>query len=91
MSTRAKQLRLQAIQIQLDTAFTYCSTAEKALFFGQVDNASKAVGNARHIAQKTREHIVEPHHVPEESLPSLQERLIKLDTQISSLEARLSS
>ncbi len=90
LSARAKQLRLQAIQAQLDSAFTCCSTAEKALLFGQVEKGRKAVVSARHAAQKARKHIAEPHHVPEEFLPSLQDRLTKLDAEISRIEASLS-
>ena len=88
VALRAKQLRLDAIQTQLDTGFTYCSTAEKALFLGKVEQGRQALANARHVAQKTREHMDEPHHVPDESLAGLHDRVKDLDAQISSIEGR---
>ena len=88
VAIRAKQLRLDAIKTQLDTGFTYCSTAEKALFLGKVERGRQALAHARYVAQKTREHMAEPHHVPDESLPGLHERVKELDAQISSIEGR---
>lgn len=88
VALRAKQLRLDAIQTQLDTGFTYCSTAEKALFLGKVERGRQALAKARYVAQKTREHMAEPHHVPDESLQALYDRVKGLDAQIYSIEGR---
>ena len=83
------QLRVKAIQSQLDAALTYCSTAETALaVLGRVENARRAIEKARRAAELVRAHINEPNHVPADSLNRINERLTELDTRISSIEAR---
>jgi len=84
------QLRLRAIQSQLDAAFTYCSTAETALtVLGRVENARRAIEKARRAAELVQAHVNEPNHVPADSVDRINERLTELDTRVSSIEARL--
>lgn len=83
------QLRMKAIQSQLDAAFTYCVTAETALsVLGRVENARRAIERARRAAELVRAHVNEPNHVPADSVDRIKERLTELDSRISSLQAR---
>jgi hypothetical protein len=88
VQSRAAQLRIRAIQLQLLAAFNFCSTAQNALVLGRVQCFREAIENARHTAQTVRVHLDEPHHVPADSIAGIRDRLAELERQLSRLEAR---
>jgi len=88
LNARSAQLRVKAIRLQLDAAFTFCSTAGTAFILGRVQNAREAIANARHTAEAVHIHLAEPNHVPADSVASIADRLAQLENEISGLEGR---
>ena len=89
---RPAQLRLKAMQSQLDAAFIHCATAETALtVLRRVEDARRAIEKARHTAEVIRAHVNEPNHVPAESIARINGRLRELDKRISNIKARWSA
>ena len=85
---RSTRLRVRAMELQLSAAFTFCSTAENALDLGRVQNARKAIGNARRTALVVGLHLDEPNHVPADALANIADGLAELKTLISRFEER---
>jgi hypothetical protein len=86
---KGAQLRLRAMESQLDAAFNYCSTAQNALaVLGRVKDARRAIENARHTAESVRAHVNEPNHVPADSVAGINDRLAELGGRISRVETR---
>ena len=91
-SRTAAHVRLRAIESQLTSAFTYCTTGENALVvLGRVKTARRSIEKARHTAEKVRTHVREPNHVPADSVAGINQRLAELDRRISVIEARLAA
>lgn len=91
-SKTAAQVRLQAMELQLTSAFNYCSTGENALaVLGRVATAQHSIEKARHAAEKVRTHVEEPNHVPADSVTGINERLAELDRRIFDIEGQLAA
>jgi hypothetical protein len=56
-----------------------------------MEHARLAIEKARHVAEVVRAHVIEPNHVPADSVASIHERLTGLDTRISTIKARFPS
>jgi hypothetical protein len=89
LSARCAQLRVEAMGLQLSSAFRFCTTAENALIFGRVQNAREAIAKARRAADRVRLHLDEPNHVPADAVASIADQLADLETVISRWEGRL--
>jgi len=89
ISARSALLRLRAVRLQLETAFTVCSTAENALLLRRVREARQAIQNAKHTAHWVHVHLDEPNHVPADSLADTRDTLVELESLVSRLEAQL--
>ncbi len=87
--SKAAELRVQAIRLQLRSGFHFCATAENAAGLGDLQLGRNAVRNARKVAEGVRAHLKEPHHVPAESLVSLRTELVKLQAHLAAVEGRL--
>lgn len=89
ISARSVQLRLQAMELQLAAAFTSCETAENALLIDRVQNARKAIEHAKQTVRNVRVNLDEPKHVPANSVVGLRDKLARIESLVSRLEARL--
>lgn len=88
LSFRSAQLRLKAMQVRLAAAFSFCSTAETALYLGNQEHARQAIENARQTALNVRVHLDVPNHVPADSVRGVRDSLTELEESISRLEMR---
>jgi hypothetical protein len=90
LGLKGAQLRLRAMQSQLDAAFNYCCTAQNALaVLGRMMDARTAIEKARHTAELVRVHVNQPNRVPADSVAGVKDRLAELGGRISRVETRL--
>ena len=88
LHARCAQLRVEAMALQLSSAFRVCTTAENAVVLGRFRNAREAIANARRTAERVRLHLDEPNHVPADAIASIADQLTELETLISRCEER---
>jgi hypothetical protein len=85
----AAELRTLAIDMQLITGFTWCRVVETELLFGHVAEAENLLAYLGHSVHSISKHLNEPRHVTESELPSLQNRLRALESEIRNIKTRL--
>jgi len=89
LKTEAAQTRAQAIQSQISAAFTLCEMAKAEVGYGRGDVARRLLSKPPHTAETIAHHLDTPNHVPPNQVDQLHDELVRLESQIHSLEHAL--
>jgi hypothetical protein len=77
---------MQAIQVKLDLASTYCSTVEIEIKYGHFDRAKVLLPTLRSTVEALTAHIYNPAHVPSKRSREFRAQLVQLRKRLLLLE-----
>ena len=80
---------MRSIQEKISIAFTFCSTVEIEIRYGQVDRATDLLSKLRATVEALTDHINNPEHVSGKQRNEFQKQLLQLRKRILMLESQL--